>query len=189
MTTIQAMALEKGIYIPQHSLEKANFGDNVRIIVKEGEIRLLSISGNIYWHNIGFNEQNWWQYLKTNQIITANFTNQAGDEGEKLLTSYHQADTIIAYASSFGAIGWGMITKNSTYQLISTDSSENLKNGQHLHRLKIEWQCVADKIEDAIKAGDILNKFNIHHPIPTSVRITDNEKAELLIQELENKFN
>jgi hypothetical protein len=189
MITVQSMTLDKEFSILQNCLEKANFGDKVRIIVKEGEIRLLSTSGNVYWHNIGFNEQDWWEYLKTNQIITANFTNQAGDEGEKLLTSYHQGDTIIAYASSFGAIGWGMITKDSSYQLISTDSSENIKNGQHLHRLKIEWQCVADKIEDAITAGDILNKFNIHHPIPTSVRISDNEKAELLIQELENKFN
>jgi hypothetical protein len=54
--------------------------------------------------------------------------------------------------------------------------------------LDIEWQCVADTIEDGIPAKDILSKFGIHHPVPTSVRIRDNENGKLLIQELENKF-
>jgi hypothetical protein len=141
----------------------------------------------IYWHNIGFNDEQWWQYLKTNKIITANFKNEPGDEGEKLLTSYREGDTIIAYANSFGAVGWGIIKQNSNYRLIEAGSSEDVRHGRHLHRLDIEWQCVADKIENAISAKDILSKFGVHHPIKTSVRI-DNEKGKLLIQELENKL-
>jgi hypothetical protein len=183
MITVQSMALEKGLYIPQNSLEKANFGDNVRIIVKQGEIRLLSISGDIYWHNIGFNEQDWWQYVKTNNVLSC-------INPEQKNATYCKGDTIIAYANEYGALGWGIITKDTTYKKIEEGSVEDVKNGTHLYRLKdLEWQCVANNIEDGIKGGDVLSEFNIHHPLSAFSRITKNEEAELLIQELENKFN
>lgn len=144
---------------------------------------------NIYWHNIGGNNDKWWSYLKANNVITCGFEDKAGDEGEKILTSYRKGDTIIAYASGFGVIGWGVIKEYPTYRLIEAGSPEDVGNGNHMHRLNIEWQCVADKIEDAISAGDVLSKFDIHHPVKTSVHISDKEMAKLLIQEIENKFN
>jgi len=182
MITVQSMALEKGLYIPQNSLEKANFGDNVRIIVKQGEIRLLSISGDIYCHNIGFNEQDWWQYVKTNNVLSC-----INPEDRK--ATYCKGDRIIAYANEYGALGWGIITKDTTYRKIEEGSAEDVKNGTHLYRLDLEWQCVANNIEDGIKGADILSEFNIHHPLSAFSRITKNEEAELLIQQLENKFN
>ncbi len=149
---------------------------------------LDNTANKVYWHNIGHNDDVWWSYLKTNNVITAGFEGKAGDQGEKILTSYRKGDRIIAYASGYGAIGWGIIKEYPTYRLIEPGSAEDIRNGDHMHRLNINWQCVADKIGDAISATDILNNFAIHHPVSTSVRLTDIEKAQLLIQELEDKF-
>ncbi|BAQ62985.1 hypothetical protein GM3708_3391 [Geminocystis sp. NIES-3708] len=144
--------------------------------------RLLSISDNIYWHNIGFNEQDWWQYVKTNNVLSC-------INPEDRNATYFKGDKIIAYANEYGALGWGIVTKDTTYRKIEEGSVEDVKNGTHLYRLDLEWQCVVDNIEDGIKGTDILSKFNIHYPLSAFSRITNNENAELLIQELENKFN
>lgn len=129
MITVQSITLNKEFSIPQNWLKKANFGDKVRIIVKEGEIRLLSISGNIYWHNIGFNEQDWWQYVKTNNVLSC-----INPEDRK--ATYCKGDRIIAYANEYGALGWGIITEDTTYRKIEEGSAEDVKNGTHLYRLK-----------------------------------------------------
>jgi len=182
MTTVQSTTLDKELYTLQNCLEKANFGDNVRIIIGEGEVRLLSISGNVYWHNIGFNEQEWWQYVKTNNVLSC-------INPEDRNATYCKGDTIIAYANEYGALGWGIIKKDTTYRKVDEGSIEDVKNGTHLYRLDLEWQCVADNIEDGIKPADILSKFKIHHPLSAFSPIKDDKDAELLIQELENKFN
>ncbi len=101
-----------------------------------------SNSAKIYWHNIDHNDEDWWwSYLKAHNIITANFEGKVGDQGEKILTSYRKGDIIIAYANSYGAIGWGIIKEYPTYRLIEIGSDEDVRNGKHLHRLNIDWQC------------------------------------------------
>ena len=62
----------------------------------------------IFWHNIADSSQNWWEYLIHTQRIPACFDNQIGDQGHRILHKYIEGDTIIAYASNFGAIGYGI---------------------------------------------------------------------------------
>lgn len=71
-----------------------------------------------FWHNIGFADEGWWDFLKKRGEISTGFENQPGDEGESILKSYVAGDTIIAYAKSFGAVGWGVIETGS-YRLTS----------------------------------------------------------------------
>jgi hypothetical protein len=48
--------------------------------------------------------------VQTGQIATG-FDGQPGDQGEKILRNYIQGDTIVAYATKHGAIGWGVNCK------------------------------------------------------------------------------
>ena len=76
-----------------------------------------------FWHNIGRNTQDWWQYLYETGQISTGFSNQPGDEGERILKNYIQGDTIVAYATGYGAVGWGIIEKPETYKLLRPGST------------------------------------------------------------------
>jgi len=60
-----------------------------------------------FWHNIGKNHQQWWEYLVQKGQISTGFSNEPNDEGERILKNYIKGDTILAYATKYGAVGWG----------------------------------------------------------------------------------
>lgn len=138
-----------------------------------------------FWHNIG-REHKWWDYLVRKGQISTGFSNEPGDEGERILTSYIEGDTILAYASGYGAVGWGVIEKPK-YQLLSPGSKEDKLGSTHLHRLNIKWKNVAKELEDGLSASLVRNEFDIYHPVSTSVSI-DNEKAKRLIAKMKKVF-
>ncbi len=140
-----------------------------------------------FWHNIGAAEDEWWRFLVSEKVIPASFSNQPGDEGERLLRSYIPGDTIIAYANRYGAVGWGTIDKEGGYELVPLGSKADKRNGQFRHRRSITWKSVASKLSDGIAPDKVYKDFGIYHPVPTSVSIADDD-AKRLITALNEKF-
>lgn len=138
-----------------------------------------------YWHNIARADQDWWDFLLDKKQIPACFDSMPGDQGEKILTSYITGDVIVAYAKNYGAVGWGVIEKTN-YHLCSVGSEEDYLNGDCLHRLSINWKAVAKKLSNGIKPGVVREKFDIYHPISTSVSI-DPFKAKNLIKSINHE--
>ncbi len=143
----------------------------------------------IFWHNIGFNEDKWWHYLIEKKIITANYENQQGDKGENLLKSYIPGDIIIAYANNYGAVGYGKIEaeKEDDYQLIIPGTSEDIRDGMHLHRRSIKWEKYSKFVNEGIRPKDVKDKFGIHHPISASTGI-NSEKGKKLMEKMDQDF-
>lgn len=141
-----------------------------------------------FWHNIGEASQDWWEYLIHAQQITASFTNQPADQGEQLLKSYVKGDTVIAYATRYGAVGVGYIETPQSYKLVPIGSKEDVKQGTHRHRLGIRWTVFTPKLCDGISASEARERFGIYHPVSTSARI-DPAKAQQLIAEMERRFS
>ena len=142
----------------------------------------------IFWHNIANNQQEWWSFLVENEQIPACFENSAGDKGEELLLNYINGDRIIPYATGFGALGWGEIKNRNSYRLIKKDSKEDLLDGGCLHRMDIKWMKVAKNLKNSLSAEEIREKFNIFHPLSTSVSISA-EKGENLINFLNTNLD
>lgn len=140
-----------------------------------------------YWHNIASADQKWWEYLVASKQIPACFDSMPGDQGEKILTSYISGDVIVAYAKGFGAIGWGVIEKPDSYHLAKSGSSEDFWNGDCMHRISINWKAVAQKLSDGLAPSMVREKFDIYHPISTSVSI-DSFKAKNLISTLTKTY-
>jgi hypothetical protein len=142
-----------------------------------------------FWHNIGASEskpqQEWWDYLVKTSQIAASFSNQPGDEGEKLLREYVKGDRILAYSSGHGALGYGVTKNPGGYELIKPNTDDDLLEGRLRHRLPIEWKVVIHNLNHAIKAQTIKN-LGGYHPIRTKVRI-DKVIAEKLIKEIERQ--
>ena len=138
-----------------------------------------------FWHNIGKNQE-WWDHLVQRGHISTGFSNEPGDEGERILKNYIEGDVILAYASKYGAVGWGVIEKPK-YMLLPSGSEDDKLGGTHLHRLNIRWKNVVKNLEDGLSAGFVRNKFGIYHPVSTSVSI-DDEKAKRLIAEMKKVF-
>lgn len=139
-----------------------------------------------FWHNIGKAKNDWWQYLREHNVISASFSCQPGDEGERLLKSYIRGDTIFAYASGYGALGYGVVEHPNKYHLAAANSDEDVLAGRHLHRLPIKWVSTVDNIRSAIPASVLRDDFGIYHPVATSASI-EPSKAKKLIKKLQNK--
>ena len=107
--------------------------------------------------------------------IPACFDNQIGDQGHRILHKYIEGDTIIAYASNFGAIGYGRIPKHN-YSLVTKNSKDDKLHGGCLHRLEIKWIRYVKNLKDGIKS-ERLKDFDMGHPLSTSVKVND-EKGE-----------
>lgn len=142
----------------------------------------------VYWHNIGEPKDFWWSYLTSHNKISANYGNRPGDQGEQLLKSFIRGDQIVAYAGGHGAVGWGTIKNPQSYTLLNPGDKEDLLNGHYLHRLDIQWRATADTLSNAIPSAEIRERFDIYHPVSTSVRIKRN-KAERLIKEMNERFS
>ncbi|MCK5173905.1 MAG: hypothetical protein KAR47_10970, partial [Planctomycetes bacterium] len=122
----------------------------------------------------------WWNYLVDSGQITASFDCQPGDQGEKTLKRYIKDDIIIAYARKHGAIGWGVIKNPNSYKLLKPGAKEDILNGHHLHRLNIDWKFATDKIEDAVKPADLIEKYGIFHPRSTCVKVNSQNAKKLI---------
>ena len=141
-----------------------------------------------FWHNIARAENKWWRFLIDKKQIPACFKNSPGDQGEKILTSYISGDIIIAYASGYGAVGWGIIEDPNSYRIIGKNSIEDKLNGNCLHRINITWRTVTNDISKAIRPEIIRERFKIYHPVQTSVTIEET-KAKELIEFLDQEFS
>lgn len=142
-----------------------------------------------FWHNIGNPEnsmtvQAWWDYLVDNKEIRTSFSNQAGDEGERILREYRAGDTVIAYASGYGAIGWGIIENPDSYKLLPLGHKDDVLDGRMRHRLKVQWKSVIKDVDQALPSSTI-KQFGGHHPISTKVKIEDSV-ARQLIEKIES---
>ena len=121
------------------------------------------------------------------QRIPACFDNQIGDQGHRLLHKYIEGDTIIAYASNFGAIGYGIIPKHN-YSLITENSEDDKLNGGCLHRLEIKWIRYVKNLKDGIKSERLKKDFDMVHPLSTSVKVND-KKGRALIDFMDHNFD
>lgn len=140
-----------------------------------------------FWHNIGKSEERWWRFLREAGRISTGFGNVPGGQGERILRSYIAGDTIMAYATGFGAIGWGVIEQPSSYRLLPKGHKEDFLKGSHLHRLDVAWKAYANRLDKAIQADVIRREHGIYHPVSTSVSI-DPEKAQNLIRAMDQRF-
>jgi len=143
-------------------------------------------SSGYFWHNIGKASDKWWKYLIEKEQISTSFECKPGDQGEKLLKSYVFGDTIIAYATGHGAIGYGIIENPGSYKLIKPNTPDDKLKGKHLHRLNVQWKYCSPTLEDGIRADHLRNEYGIYHPVSTSSRI-DGIKAKKLIKDMQNK--
>jgi hypothetical protein len=137
----------------------------------------------VFWHNIARADNEWWNFLVQNSQIPACFSDEPGDQGEKILTSYISGDLIVAYATRYGAVGWGVIENPSSYKLLRPGDSGDKLNGSCLHRVGIKWKATVAKLSDGISPDAVRQKYGIYHPLSTSVSI-DKRKSQGLINEL-----
>jgi hypothetical protein len=107
-----------------------------------------------FWHNIGAADRAWWKYLRDKGEIPASWENQPGDDGELLLKSYRRGDRIVAYAKGYGAVGWGTI-QQPTYRLVRAGSEDDRRGGELRHRLAINWDATANRLEDGMPPAEI----------------------------------
>lgn len=140
-----------------------------------------------FWHNIGQPNDKWWAYLRETGQISAGFDNQPGDQGEKILKGYISGDTIVAYASGYGAIGWGVIEKPESYRLLKPGSGGIDLGESDRHRLRITWKTTAQRLADGIRPEEVRSRFGIYHPVSTSVRISPQAARELM-KELDSRI-
>jgi hypothetical protein len=134
-----------------------------------------------FWHNIGRADDSWWAALKARGEISASWENQPGDAGERTLRKYVKDDRIVAYATAYGAVGWGIIENPNSYKLLPIgDPGDILPDHGHRHRLNITWKSCAPKIGDGVGSDKIRERFGIYHPVSTSVRIADQNGNDLI---------
>jgi hypothetical protein len=150
--------------------------------------QIRSREPDFFWHNIGRANNDWWSYLVRANQICASFDNKPGDPGEQILKSYIAGDVIVAYAKGYGAVGWGEITDPNSYKLLKPNSPGDKLNGKYLHRLSISWKATAAKLKDGIEPKILREKFDLFHPLSTSVRM-DRKKAQTLVDELSKKYS
>lgn len=99
-----------------------------------------------------------------------------------------KGDRVIAYAKGCGAVGWGLITRPDSYKLLKVgDPGDTNPKHSHRHRLNVTWKAVAAKITDGIPPDEIRRRFDIYHPVSTSVKINP-RKADDLIAFLSETF-
>lgn len=141
----------------------------------------------IFWHNIARANDDWWRFLVQEGQIPACFNDEPGDQGERILTSYINGDRIVAYAKGYGAVGWGIVENAASYRLLREGESGDKLNGSCLHRLNVCWKATADKLDEGMKPDIVRDRFEIYHPLSTSVGI-DARKGEKLLNDLTAKF-
>jgi len=142
----------------------------------------LARSGTNIGHHIKLSDDTWWRTLLERGEICARFDNQPGDRGEKIFKSYVAGDRVIAYASSHGAIGWGIIEQPASYRLLAEgDPADIFPDHFQRHRLNIAWKAAVATVKDGVPPSEIMKRFKIHHPISTCVRVADRKADELIL--------
>lgn len=136
-----------------------------------------------FWHNIGHADDGWWSYLRESGQISASFECRPGDQGERILKGYVAGDTVVAYCTGHGAVGFGRVGDPPSYRLLSRGDEGDRLGGRHLHRLKVRWRATAATLSDAIPAEELRNSFGLHHPISTSVSMASG-KAEAVTRRM-----
>lgn len=94
----------------------------------------------------------------------------------------------MAYAKSYGAVGWGVVEQPTSYKLLRVgDPGDTFPKHSHLHRLSVAWKATAATLSDGVPPDEIRKRFGIYHPVSTSARIAE-RKAEELIGYLSERF-
>ena len=93
----------------------------------------------------------------------------------------------MAYAKGFGAVGWAVVEKPRTYRLVPPGDSDDFLSGECRHRLDVSWKAVAIQLSEALSADEIRRKFDIYHPISTSVSM-DPIRGKRLLDSLSARF-
>ena len=137
-----------------------------------------------YWHNINEASDTWWKYLKQAGQIPCGWSS---DKGERFLRKYVKGDVVFAYASGYGAIGWGEVKREDGYKLVAKGSLDDKLDGWNRHRLDVIWHSVAPKLEKGIRAATIEREFEIYHPVGTRAWIAP-DKAKRLQEALTSRF-
>lgn len=142
-----------------------------------------------YWHIIGSDNKEWWNFLRTKGLITTSFDCEPGDRGEEIIIKYIIGDTVLAYISKKGFVGYGTI-EDTKYELITKDSADDVFpiKGHQRHRKTIRWIRTVDT-KDAIPASIFEKDYEIAHPIQTSSRIKKGKVQDLinLINDINSK--
>ena len=140
-----------------------------------------------FWHNIAKPKDDWWGFLRKKGQISTGFGNVPGGQGERILKSYIAGDTIIAYATGFGAVGYGVVEHPNSYRLLPENHEDDILNGIQRHRLDVKWKRTAARLEFAIPADVVRKEWGIYHPVSTSVSI-DPDKAKKLTRFMDEQF-
>jgi hypothetical protein len=152
----------------------------------------------IFFHIVGDAK---WEELIKHKMIPCGFDGRLNDRGTQIMRNYIKDDTIIAYKSGKGILGYGVITEPASRKdadFIDNDDDKNYdpKGGYQLfkenspigspHTQKVKWEYVLSE-EKAIKTTEFEKQFEIYHPIQTSSRIRS-KKAEELLKLIEDRF-
>ena len=133
----------------------------------------------IYWFNIGFENQEALDEMKNHKFISAGFDGVDGDREDQIMNSFIKGDSIVAYASKYGVVGYGKVNVG-TYELIKLNSPDDYFNGDHLHRIKVDWINIKNSLNDAIKAKELKEIVGISNPIQTKQLFPKTKIQDLL---------
>jgi hypothetical protein len=144
-------------------------------------------SQKVFWHNIGYADQNWWDYLQKEQIITSCFENldSPTSRGYQLLSEYAPNDKIFAYATGYGAVGFGVLPSDAKQQYKDHGLTEF--TDQHYHRMPIKWK-VSLPLKNAITPSE-LRSMGLYHPYATKQGMGNEEGALKLAEELARRVS
>jgi hypothetical protein len=142
-----------------------------------------------FWIGLGSNAKArdrsgaWWKEHLHGGFISCGFEGALEDRGTQILRdTLIDGDTVFAYASGFGAVGYGEI--HGAYKLLQEQTGS-----EHPHRRPVVWKSWVDPdhIKAAISADELRKREDLPaHPIATLARIRP-EKAEKLKALMDSK--
>lgn len=139
---------------------------------------------NYYVVNLGRNPTNQW-WLRTVQlgVITAGFSGQPGDEGERAMLLPASGDWVIAYANGHGYVGAGIAGQPSDYRLVRSDELPIGYESTHRHWRGVKWKYVIPRLDDALTHAEAGR-----HPPPNTIQaIRDPSVAQNIISLLASR--
>lgn len=148
-------------------------------------------------NSLGITEEEinaWWLHLREAGEISFNSPSRPV-EAEKCLRNYITGDTVFAYVSGYGVVGWGVVS-DPHYERIRRGSAEDVypRRGLHLHRLHgISWLGWSERLDKAVSAASFKHicapaqqarACLADHKDPSKAA----QRGKLLIALLEQKF-
>ena len=135
-----------------------------------------------YWFNIGkpafSSHQDWWEFLRREGIITVGFEDKRSkdgkpDIGEKKIREPNEGDIILAYASRFGPVGYGVFGPETTYRHVLKDVRPDMR-----HQRSVAWKATVDDLTHTNSPREWLRAFGLYVPVGTASFIKNGEGAK-----------